>query len=101
MKTILLIEDDPYGLLRYEGKISDNVKKIIGNLQTTNEMEIDQTVNEWVFNGNNEKPFYKLLGLATRSVPEAIPNALGNIAGYFFFENKPIQSLQKFFLPIY
>jgi len=74
-------------VLRYEGKISDSVRKIItSNLQTPNEIEIDTTINEWVFNGNNEKPFYKLLGLATRSVPEDVPNALGNIAGYFFFE---------------
>lgn len=75
-------------VLHYEGNISDSVKKIITeNLETDNEIEIDPTVNKWVFNGNNEKPFYKLCGLGPRSVPEEVPNALGNVAGYFFWES--------------
>lgn len=71
----------------YEGKISDSVDKIIKeNLKTDNKIEIDPTINELSFNGNTDKPFYKLCETATKCVPDGIPNALGNIAGYFFWE---------------
>lgn len=53
----------------YEGKISDSVDKIIKeNLKTDNKIEIDPTINELSFNGNTDKPFYKLCETATKCV---------------------------------
>ena len=70
---------------RYQGKISDSVKTIIEKLETENEIIIDQTLNELTFNGNTQKPFYKCIWLAKRSVPEGFE--LGGTAGYFFWES--------------
>jgi hypothetical protein len=72
---------------RYDGKISDNVQRILKNdcLKTKKNIEIDPTINHFSFIGNSEKPFYKLLWLAKRSIPE-MTNAKGNTAGYFFYE---------------
>jgi len=73
---------------RYQGKISDSVTSILrGKLQTDNTIEIDQTLNEMTFNGNTQKPLYKCVWLAKRSVPEEQPGALGGTAGYFFWES--------------
>ena len=72
---------------RYDGKISDSVQKILKRdcLKTAKNVEIDPCINDFNFIGNTEKPFYKLVWLAKRSVPE-VPNASGNLAGYFFYE---------------
>ncbi len=70
--------------LRYEGKISDSVGLILGGF-TAKPAQIDATLNEYVFLGNMETPFYKLATLAKRSVPD-IAGAKGNLAGYFFYE---------------
>jgi hypothetical protein len=69
---------------RYEGKISDSVFRILKEF-TTKPVDIDQTLNEFVFIGNNDKPFYKIPWLAKKSVPD-IPNAKADLAGYFFYE---------------
>ncbi len=70
---------------RYQGKISDSVREILEqNLQSRNTLEIDQTLNELTFNGDTHKPFYKVVTLAKKSVPEG--SQLGGTAGYFFFE---------------
>jgi hypothetical protein len=72
----------------FEGKISDSIEKIIKeNLKSKNEISKDPTLNELTFNGNTKKPFYQLNTLATQSVPDGVPNALGNTAGYFFWES--------------
>lgn len=72
---------------RYDGKISDNVRTILSRdcLKTSKNIEVDPTINDFNFIGNSEKPFYKLVWLAKRSVPE-IQNSKGNLAGYFFYE---------------
>lgn len=71
---------------RYDGKISDSVFNILRNsLRTPKTIDIDQTLNEFNFLGHLEKPFYKIPWLSKRSVPD-IPNAKGNLAGYFFYE---------------
>jgi hypothetical protein len=71
---------------RYDGKISDSVFNILRNtLRTPKTIDIDQTLNEFNFLGHLEKPFYKIPWLAKRSVPD-VPNAKGNLAGYFFYE---------------
>ena len=72
---------------RYEGKISDSVREILENnfkRTRTNFLDIDQTLNELTFNGDTHKPFYKVVTLAKKSVPEG--SELGGTAGYFFFE---------------
>lgn len=72
----------------YEGKLSDSIEKIIkNNLKSKNELDVDPTLNELSFNGNTQKPFYQLNVLATQSVPDGVPNALGNTGGYFFWES--------------
>jgi hypothetical protein len=71
---------------RYDGKISDSVFNILRNaLRTPKTIDIDQTLNEFNFIGHLEKPFHKIPWLAKRSVPD-MPNAKGNLAGYFFYE---------------
>lgn len=72
---------------RYDGKITDSVRKILKTdcLKTPKNVEIDPGLNDFNFIGNTEKPFYKLVWLAKRCVPE-IPNSKGNLAGYFFYE---------------
>jgi hypothetical protein len=71
---------------RYDGKISDNVQKILKDvLKTSKKIEVDATLNELSFIGNIEKPFYKCAWLGPRSVP-TVANAKGNLAGFFFYE---------------
>jgi hypothetical protein len=71
---------------RYDGKIDDNVKKILKEvLVTSKKIEVDPTLNELSFIGNVEKPFYKVAWLGPRSVPD-IASAKGNLAGFLFFE---------------
>jgi hypothetical protein len=72
---------------RYDGKITDAVIAILKRdcIKTLKNLEIDKSINDFNFIGNTEKPFYKLTWLAKRCVPE-IPNAKGNLAGYFFYE---------------
>jgi len=72
---------------RYNGRITDSVQKILKTdcLKTKKNLDIDLSLNEFNFVGNTEKPFYKLIWLAKRCVPD-ISNAKGNLAGYFFYE---------------
>jgi hypothetical protein len=71
---------------RYDGKISDSVSTILREaLKTPKTLNIDPVLNEFNFLGHVEKPFYKIPWLAKRTVPD-VPNAKGNLAGYFFFE---------------
>lgn len=71
---------------RFDGKISDSIQYILEkNLKTEKPYLIEETYNKFNFLGNNEKPFYKIPWLAKRSVPN-LPNAAGNLAGYFFYE---------------
>lgn len=71
---------------RFDGKVSDSIKKILEeNLKTPKELDIDTTLNSLSFIGNVEKPFYKLTWLSPRSVPDS-QNAKGNLAGFFFYE---------------
>jgi hypothetical protein len=91
---------------RYDGKISDSIFSILTEtLGTEKSIFIDETINKFNFLGNNEKPFYKIPWLAARSVPN-LPNALGNFAGYFFYETPDdgkgnggfnFRSIDKFF----
>ena len=73
---------------RFDGKISDHIKTILTErsyLNTKKQLDIEETSNSYNFIGNNRRPFYTLLWLAKKSVPN-IPKAIGNSAGFFFFE---------------
>jgi len=71
---------------RFDGKISDHVKKILTEfLGTEKKLDIEDTSNNYNFIGNNKKPFYTCLWLSKKSIPGA-PGATGNTAGYFFYE---------------
>lgn len=85
---------------RYDGRISDHVKKILEeNLKTEKELDIEVTENKFNFIGTTKKPFWTIYWLAKKSVPN-IPNALGKTAGFLFFENADgykFKSIDKMF----
>lgn len=72
---------------RYDGKISDHIKKILQeNLKTQKQLDIEVTENKFNFIGTTKKPFWTIYWLAKKSVPN-ISGALGKTAGFMFFEN--------------
>lgn len=84
---------------RYDGKIDQNVKKILtDSLLTTKfkEDNIQPTANNYSFIGNTKKPFNVISWLCTKSLPVENSsktqevNKLGKakgVAGFFFYEN--------------
>ncbi len=76
---------------RYDGKISDHVKQLLteGNcigLKTKKDVsDIDETLNNYNYIGNNKKPFYIINWLSRKAV-SAQNQKKGKSAGYFFFE---------------
>ena len=68
---------------RYNGKISESVKKIMTDvIKTTKTLDIEDTINKYNFLGTIKKPFWTITWLAKKSVP----NNQGKSAGYLFFE---------------
>ncbi len=73
---------------RFDGKISEHVKKILTDkkyLGTEKKLDIEETENNYAFIGNQKRPFYSILTLAKKSIPN-IQGAKQNTAGYLFFE---------------
>ena len=71
---------------RFDGKISDSVRKILTeDLKTKKDYEIEATKNSRSFIGTTKKPFWFLLWLASQSIRENT-SATGLLAGYFFYE---------------
>ena len=76
---------------RYDGKISDHVKQLLteGNsigLKTKKDVsDIDETLNNYNYIGNNKKPFYIINWLSRKAI-SAKNQKKGKSAGYFFFE---------------
>jgi len=76
---------------RYDGKISDHVKQLLteGNsigLKTKKDIsDIDETLNNYNYIGNNKKPFYIINWLSRKAI-SAKNQKKGKSAGYFFFE---------------
>ena len=77
---------------RYDGKISENIKKILTEntsgevgLKTKKEVVCDETLVNYNFIGNDRKPFYVCTWLASKSIP-AEAGELGGAAGYLFYE---------------
>lgn len=73
---------------RFDGKISDHIRTILKDFlkvdEGTKKLDIEETANNYNFVGNNRRPFYAMLWLAKKAVPNGA--SLGNTAGYFFFE---------------
>lgn len=68
---------------RYDGKISESVKKILEKVvKTPKKLDIEDTINNYNFIGTIKKPFWTITWLAKKSVP----NNKGKSAGYLFFE---------------
>ena len=72
---------------RYDGKISEHIRKILtDNLKTEKELFIEDTSNNFNFCGNRRKAIYILNWLSKKSIPN-INGKRGDTAGYVFFEN--------------
>lgn len=87
-------------LERYDGKISDSVRKIFQTILKTNkQLDIETTQNKFSFIGTNKKPFWTITWLSKKSIPDG-SNTLGATAGYFFFETRrgfKYKSIEKLF----
>ena len=77
---------------RYDGKISENVKKILTEatsaevgIKTKKEVNVDETAINYNFIGNDRKPFYICTWLASKSIPSEA-GKIGGAAGYLFYE---------------
>ena len=71
---------------RYDGKISESVTKILGQvLETEKELDVDETENNYNFIGTIKKPFWTITWLAKKSVPQEVGKK-GKSAGFLFFE---------------
>lgn len=80
---------------RYEGRISDNVEKILRETLKTNQtLNVDSTAIDYNFYGNDRKPFYICTWLASKSVPQLAGaggnsgNSVGGAAGYLFYQTR-------------
>lgn len=73
---------------KYEGKISDNVQKILKDkdgLNVKKKLDIDETLRPYNFIGNDRKPFYVCSWLATKSIP-ASAGSIDGAAGFLLYE---------------
>lgn len=71
---------------RYDGKISESIKKILKDQSIfglkESQFEIEDTENVYNFIGNDRKPLYVLDWLCPKSIPVG---KTGSCAGFFFF----------------
>lgn len=73
---------------RYEGKLSETVKKILKDIIKTTHYKsenIEETSNSYAFIGNDRKPFYTCSWLGTKSIPT---KDYGNSAGFLFYQTQ-------------
>ena len=73
---------------RMDGKVSDHIKTILTSndyLKTQKKVDIEDTVNNFNFFGNNKKSLYTINWLSKKGV-SAKSQKLGDSAGYFFYE---------------
>ncbi len=91
---------------RYEGKISDNITKILKEVLKTDAgtLNIDSTAIDYNFIGNDRKPLYVCTWLASKSVPLGTStgqgNSVGGAAGYLFYQTRDgfhFKSIDKIF----
>ena len=72
-----------------ESRVSDHVSNIVSeSFPTTTLNKVDTTSNTYGFLGNQLKPFYALIRLASKAVPEGAGTG-GNsaTAGFFFYQS--------------
>ena len=76
---------------RYDGKVSENVKKILEEatssdvgIKTKKKVTVDNS-NSYNFIGNDRKPFYICTWLASKAAPDR-GDLKGGTAGYLFYE---------------
>lgn len=72
---------------RYEGKISENVTKILKEIMEADfkPENIEETSNSYNFIGNDRKPFYICTWLATKGIPT---ENVGKTGGFFFYQTQ-------------
>jgi len=73
---------------RMDGKLSDHIRTILTSqdyLKTEKKVEVEDTINNFNFFGNNKKSFYTINWLSKKGV-SAKSQKLGTSAGYFFYE---------------
>ena len=72
---------------RYEGKISENVTKILKEIMEADfkPENIEETSNTYNFIGNDRKPFYICTWLATKGIPT---ENVGKTGGFFFYQTQ-------------
>ena len=73
---------------RMDGKLSDHIRTILTSqdyLRTKKKVDIEDTINNFNFFGNNKKSFYTINWLSKKGV-SAKSQKLGTSAGYFFYE---------------
>ena len=81
---------------RFEGKISEHVKEIIGTINGKFE-QLDNTSLSYNFIGNDRKPFYTCTWLASKAVPD---KDVGSRAGFLFYQTRDgfnFRSIDKLF----
>ena len=73
---------------RYDGKVSEHMRKIlIENLKVDEDkIDIEETSNNYNFVGNTRKPFYIMNWLCKKCIP-SVDGKRGDSAGYIFFQN--------------
>ena len=73
---------------RYDGKLSEHMRKILTeNLKVDEDkIDIEETSNNYNFVGNTRKPFYIMNWLCKKSIP-SVDGKRGESAGYIFFQN--------------
>ena len=73
---------------RYDGKLSEHMRKIlVENLKVDeDEIDIEETSNNYNFVGNTRKPFYIMNWLCKKCIP-SVGGKRGESAGYIFFQN--------------
>ena len=72
---------------RYEGKISENVTKILQEIMEADfkPENIEETSNSYNFIGNDRKPFYVCTWLATKGIPT---ENVGKTGGFFLYQTQ-------------
>lgn len=55
--------------MRFDGKISDHVNKILDIVKSSKKRDVESTSNNYNFIGNNKKPLYTINWLSRYSVP--------------------------------
>ena len=73
---------------RMDGKVSDHIRTILTSqdyLKTEKKVDIEDTINNFNFFGNNKKSLYTINWLSKKGV-SAKSQKLGTSAGYFFYE---------------